>query len=142
MSFTSGLGINAYGVRMVYQSSDMVTATSSSFVTVTPAPTTSSSSKPTGERHTSGSTTSPGTIIAVAVVVPVVVLAILGGLFFWWRKRRAGYKAPSAQAELPAHDPSWGTSELKKGGVSAAASGGEPGELPAPQPPAELGTYR
>jgi hypothetical protein len=108
MSFTSGLGINAYGVRMVYQSSDMVTATSSSSSPTVTGTTSSSSSAATGGGNTSGSgsSTSTGTIIAVAVVVPVVVLAMLAGLFFWWRKRRAGYNAPSAQAELAAADPS------------------------------------
>lgn len=81
---TSPGGVNAYGVRMVYQSTDLESAI-----------------EPTASANNTGNTTihdaqsgSPGLSkedsIAVAAVVPVVVLALVAGaLFWWWRKRQA-----------------------------------------------------
>ncbi|KAF6811454.1 transmembrane alpha-helix domain-containing protein [Colletotrichum sojae] len=81
---TSPGGVNAYGVRMVYQSTDIESATESTFTGI---PTGNS----TFDETQSGS---PGLSmeesIAVAAVVPVVVFAsVAGALFWWWRKRQA-----------------------------------------------------
>jgi len=138
--------VNAYGVRMVYQSSDMAAARTTGPATVTTAPTGPTIVVPSAGASSSGNVDSnnstkgglsTGGIVAIAVVIPVVALVTLGALFLW-RKRRKGYKAPSGQAELQANDPSWGTSEVKKGGTHRGALS----ELPVEEAPAELGTYR
>lgn len=136
--FSAGAGINAYGVRLVYQSSDLVAATTSAALGT--GTTTSSSVSATGTSNTGmgmkpSGKLSTGEIIAIAVVVPLVALAILGTLFGWlWRKKRVGYKTPDAQTEIPAHhdqshhdkypvgdgEPVWGPRNLNdpKGGTT------------------------
>lgn len=76
-------GLNAFGVRMVYQSSDLAAASSSSN-----GPRPSSSPTAASEPGDGAGGLSSGTIIAIGVVVPVVILgaAVVG--FFLWRRRR------------------------------------------------------
>jgi hypothetical protein len=80
-------GINALGVRMVYQATDMTTGT--------PA----STSRPSQTGPTQGGISglpsagpgpglSIGATAAIGVVVPVVVIGALVGFFLLWRKRR------------------------------------------------------
>ncbi|KAF6826408.1 transmembrane alpha-helix domain-containing protein [Colletotrichum plurivorum] len=99
---TSPGGVNAYGVRMVYQSTDVEYATESSFTPIC----TGNSTESTFDAICTGNSTfnettfnetqngfpglSKGESIAVAAVVPVVVFALVAGaLFWWWRKRQA-----------------------------------------------------
>ncbi|KAF9875108.1 hypothetical protein CkaCkLH20_07374 [Colletotrichum karsti] len=80
---TSPGGVNAYGVRMVYQSTDLA-ATATATVSAT------STGNVTVPQETNAPALSTGASIAIAAVVPVVVLALIGGaLFWWWRKRQA-----------------------------------------------------
>lgn len=102
-------GINAFGIRMVHQATDLQvlsTATSlrgssgsSSTAGVTgPGPVQSGLT----EGQTSGGSSSglsQGATIGIGVGVAVLVLAALAGLFLWWRKRR---RAAAAGAPLPA----------------------------------------
>ncbi|KAN0095250.1 hypothetical protein V8E51_015961 [Hyaloscypha variabilis] len=73
VAYTPGMGLNAYGVRMVYESTDVSTTGASTTATQS---STSSSSGPTGGSSSGSGGTSGGTI-AAAVVVPVVVLLAL-----------------------------------------------------------------
>ncbi|KAH8659527.1 hypothetical protein BGZ61DRAFT_433308 [Ilyonectria robusta] len=67
-------GVNAYGIRYVYQASDL------------------------GQVSKGLST---GGTIAVAVVVPVVAIAALVGLLFWWRRRKRRYASVQPDAAKP-----------------------------------------
>lgn len=97
--FVSPDGLNAYGVRMVYQSTDQFPATTTKKATTTGATTTTSgnlttsptSSSPTGTITPTSSASpglSTGAKTAIGVVIPVALLAILLGVFLWWRNRR------------------------------------------------------
>lgn len=144
--FTSPGGLNAFGVRMVYQSSDLESRTGTdipSTNTNDPEPVEGEDGGDGGGSGSSG--LSQGATIAIGVVVPVVALAIIGALIFYWRsrKRQRAVDVPPAggstqygqtpygemqqknvaQAELPAATP---VSELP-----AAPYQGEPAELPA-----------
>ncbi|KAK3292694.1 uncharacterized protein B0H64DRAFT_235117 [Chaetomium fimeti] len=133
-------GLNAYGVRMVYQASDMETATSSaasSDGSGAPVPTTSSTADPTGSSSPgasddpdvadSNSGLSVGEQAAIGVVVPLAVIALLIGLALWWRRRKRQQQLPSAAKEAPTYD------------YALAAPGAyQPGaEHVAPKPPGE-----
>ncbi|EAQ85080.1 hypothetical protein CHGG_09094 [Chaetomium globosum CBS 148.51] len=115
-------GVNAYGVRMVYESSDMEAATASTTSDgSSAAEQTTSTSDQTGTSSPvasddaaaattadSGSGLSTGATIAIGVVVPVVVIAaVVIGLAIWWRRRKRQQpppSAPSAPSEVPDYD--------------------------------------
>jgi len=118
-------GINAYGVRMVYEASDLVSASSSAASTAssgsssgtgqtsqTAGPTGASSGADSGTGSDSGSGLSTGATVAIGVVVPLVVIgAALLGLALWWRKRKRQQQAgppptapPTAPSDAPAYD--------------------------------------
>ena len=89
-------GINAYGVRMVYQSTDMAAppARSTSDTTV------SASASSVASTPSSGLTT--GATVAIGVVIPVVVLAMIGAWFVWWRRRKQQLQSVPA---VPPYNP-------------------------------------
>jgi hypothetical protein len=138
VTFASPAGFNAYGVRMVYESSDLA-ALSTSTPKSNPASTTqsttstiptTSSASPTGSASKG---TSAGTI-AAAVVVPLLVLALLGGLYFWWSRQRKR-KTEYTSHELSSTPPKWysASSELPPNEVkrNEMSDFREPAELPA-----------
>ncbi|KAH8897999.1 hypothetical protein GQ53DRAFT_742801 [Thozetella sp. PMI_491] len=149
-------GINAYGVRMVYESTDVALATTS---TNSMAPGTSSTSLPS-----SGETgLSTGAIIAIAVVIPLVAIAVAIGCFLWMRRRKRRYNAvqntigspipgPSerstpfqAHTELKpptyggVYDPAYSTHSSRPGAGQRTEHGhGRPAELGVDNPAVEL----
>jgi len=104
VAYTPGMGLNAYGVRMVYESTDVPSTTGGSSSSSTMA--SSSSASGTGGSHSGSGGTSGGTI-AAAVVVPVVALLALGALFLWWRKRRQ--RNARVEVEAPSGTPKFYT---------------------------------
>lgn len=124
----SPAGINALGVRMVYQSSDLALASGTS----TAAPTGPTSTGPAGSDNDSGAGLSTGVIIAIAVIIPVVAIAVAAGLFLFIRKRKQAQRAGAqGQAGMP-HD-------YSKTGYSAVAAGsGGFYDSKSPAPPSEV----
>ncbi|KND86745.1 hypothetical protein TOPH_08606 [Tolypocladium ophioglossoides CBS 100239] len=116
--FQSPGGINAFGVRMVYQKTDVViaAATTNATTALSTGPAGSDGSEPIlGSSSSSSSNLSTGAIAAIGVVIPLLVIGILAGALLWWRWRRRQH----AQVE-----------SLSKFGEAAPQ--------PQPQPHAEL----
>jgi hypothetical protein len=86
-------GINAYGVRMVYEATDTIDSNTTSTTTVATASATASNAPPP-----SSSGLSTGAIAAIAVVIPIVFIAIAIGAFFWWRRRKQKYSSVGSTA--------------------------------------------
>jgi len=120
-----GDGINALGVRMVHQATDLPSSVPAS--TSSPSPT----SLPTQETPPlPGSGLSLGATVAIGVTVPVVVLAMLMGLLMFWRKRRR-----KARGEILAPAPGAPRNETEGSQYDKVYYSGVP---PAPQ---ELPSY-
>lgn len=138
MTMSSPGGINAYGVRMVYESSDLAAATTTSGQS-TPATTgasatatataTGPSTGSEGSDSGGDSGLSLGAIIAIAVVVPLAVIAAAVGIFFLIRKRK---QAQRLQASGGA------SSRPGKGGQKGhyGTVGSAPGSSTGPKSPA------
>lgn len=93
---TAGMGIAAYGVRMVHQSADLVPSeTSPSTITDSP----SSSPTPTP------SLAATPWIVGLAVSIPLAVVAILIISYYWWNRRVQRYSqvrsGPAMLREFP-----------------------------------------
>lgn len=71
-------GVNAYGLRVLYEPTNIATSTSMS--ALSSAPVSTSTTDPDKEL---------GVEAAIGVVVPVVVIRLLGSLF-WYRRRKRG----------------------------------------------------
>lgn len=138
VSMSSPGGINALGVRMVYQSSDLAAASGTSTGTSTATatgPMSTGTAGNDGDNTSTGLTT--GVIVAIAVIVPVVVLAVATGLFFFIRKRKQAQQPGEGAAGMP-HD-------YSKTGYSAVAPGGgayyDPKSPAAPSEVSGVGSY-
>jgi hypothetical protein len=149
--FTSPGGLNAFGIRMVYQKTDTesttlaTTTASGTGTTATPATT---GTKPGGATNTSDSDSSDsssgglsiGAKAAIGVVIPVVVLGLLAGLFFWWRKRQQYNKVDVASSNTPTelHGQDAAPTELAQysGLMKKPEQTAPPEELPAHEAPA------
>jgi len=81
-------GIACYGVRMVYQSTDVVPSQTS-------PPTISSTSSPEPSAGDSVAVT-----VAIAVSIPLAVLAILIASYIWWNKRLQKYSQIGTDSSL------------------------------------------
>lgn len=119
MGVTKPGGVNAFGIRMVYESTDVITATSGATSTAqTPSATSSratssstSSSRSSTQAASSSSSTptagstntglSTGAIVGIAVGAALAVLILVGALFLWRRKKRSSrhVHAPVAQTD-------------------------------------------
>ncbi|GAB1310508.1 hypothetical protein MFIFM68171_00718 [Madurella fahalii] len=110
-------GINAYGVRMVYQATDMATApmtiTTASSASITgTGPTARSGNIPnavasvafrqTATVNNSGNEHSACTTIVIAITVPVLTFLAVIGYVLWWRNWHRAWKAERAAAEAVA----------------------------------------
>ncbi|KAL7792444.1 hypothetical protein V8C37DRAFT_124222 [Trichoderma ceciliae] len=93
-SFTAPGGLNAFGIRMVYQKTDTETTTMATMTASTTASTGTKSGRPTKTSDSDSGDSSPAlssaakAAIGAGVAVPIVVVGLLVGLFFWWRKRQ------------------------------------------------------
>lgn len=136
VSMSSPGGINALGIRMVYQSSDLAAAsgTGGTSGTATATSTGATSTGAAGDMDDSSSGLSTSAIIAIAVIIPVVLIAVAAGLFFFIRKRKQAQKAQQ-QGEGAA-----GTMDgYSKNGYSAVAPGaGGYYDPKSPAPPTEV----
>lgn len=150
LGFTSPGGLNAYGIRMVYQTGDLSktatttsdkskTSTSDPTNTANPGPANTSGSPPPSSNKQAGLST--GVKAAIGVVTAVVVLGILAGVFFLW-KRRQRQRDNHALALHP-------DGALKYSGVHEVSAtetrqryelngGSLPVEIGGPKPPVEL----
>ncbi|POR32809.1 Uncharacterized protein TPAR_06999 [Tolypocladium paradoxum] len=88
----SPAGLNAFGVRMVYQKTDLEATTKTGSTKRPDAGPTSSAGPRPSPSASSGLST--GAKVAIGVVVPLVVLAILAGVLLWWWRRRRRQRAP------------------------------------------------
>lgn len=132
VSMTSPGGINALGIRMVYQSSDIAAASGTSTATSTGATNTGSAG---GEDNDSGAGLSTGVTIAIAVIIPVAVIAVAAGLFFFIRKRKQ-----AQWGQQPGEGPAGMPHDYSKTGYSAVApgAGGYSDSSKSPAPPSEV----
>ncbi|PKS08569.1 hypothetical protein jhhlp_004955 [Lomentospora prolificans] len=94
--FSSPGGLNAFGVRMVYEQSDLESVTDTGIL---PTNTDGGETEPVKGGDGGSSGLSQSAKIAIGVVVPVVVLALIGALFLFWRaRRRQRDVAPASQS--------------------------------------------
>ncbi|KAL7943535.1 hypothetical protein V8C42DRAFT_329338 [Trichoderma barbatum] len=105
-SFSGREGLNAYGIRMVYQKTDTETTTMATTTKTTATSSTESSdpAKSTGpDSSDSSSGLSPGAKAAIGagVAVPIIVVALCAGLFFWWWRRRKQYNRVNLSQSTP-----------------------------------------
>ncbi|KAK4167239.1 hypothetical protein QBC43DRAFT_9672 [Cladorrhinum sp. PSN259] len=80
-------GLNAYGIRMVFQASDMPT-TSTSSQTSSTAPAGQSTGGPGQNPEQVDKGLSTGGTIAIAIAIPILIIAAAVGFFFWRRSRK------------------------------------------------------
>ncbi|KIM94195.1 hypothetical protein OIDMADRAFT_149555 [Oidiodendron maius Zn] len=100
VQFISPAGLNAYGVRMVYESTDLLTSTTNKpaqtsapltiSISNTAATTTTTAASQTQSTSPPSTKSTSATTIAIAVVIPVVALIVLIAAYMWWRKQRQG----------------------------------------------------
>ena len=152
--FTSPEGINAFGVRMVYQSTDLITSTSSTSSSTqtsntgsttslptsntSPLPASNTSQVPSSSSTSTNSGLSTGAKAAIGIVVPLVALVMLAALFFWWKRRRQYKDAPVApvilteyyQGKTQLHEASGDTRRSELAGDYMPINHNEPSELP------------
>lgn len=103
VGFESPGGLNAYGVRMVYQSSDLESTTKTDTADV-PADTAEDGSLEDTEDDDQGGGLSTGAKIAIGVCVPVGVIAIAAAAFILiWRRRKN--KVANEAIEVPGSTP-------------------------------------
>ncbi|PNY29725.1 Uncharacterized protein TCAP_00361 [Tolypocladium capitatum] len=131
--FPSPAGINAFGVRMVYQRTDLTSATTSA------TDSTSSADPQSTSGSASSSGLSTGARAAIGVVVPLVVLAILAGALLWWRRRRRlrapGGPLEDGKTQPPGHAELHGEHVQEMMGTAVDEAG--PAELAEPVAPVE-----
>ncbi|KAG7286183.1 hypothetical protein NEMBOFW57_008488 [Staphylotrichum longicolle] len=143
-------GINAYGVRMVHQASDLEgpsTTSPTSSETTSPTTTTTATSPedttpPQQERSPSSTGLSTGAKAAIGVAVPLAVLAALAlGLWVWWRRRK-GQGGTHQQQQHPSQTPSELSPQVGGMGGFHQKPPGEGyyhyGSQPQPPPPQEM----
>lgn len=107
-------GINAFGIRMVYENSDLssaaatATTTDSSDLTSRTAGTSGTAKSTSGSGSGSsgsdndGSSGLPiGTVVAIAVVIPVVVIGLAAAIFFYIRRQKLAQRLQSRQGHSP-----------------------------------------
>ncbi|TFA98231.1 hypothetical protein CCMA1212_010058 [Trichoderma ghanense] len=142
--FTAPGGLNAYGIRMVYQKTDTETttmATTRTSPTGSEATTATNTGLPgkTSEASSGGLSSGAKAAIGVGVAVPIFVVGLALGLFFWWWRRRKQYnRVRAGQAtpptELAGHERPSPSELSNEGGM--VHKPGYVAEVPAQEPPA------
>jgi len=101
VTMTGKAGVNAYGLRMVYQESDLPKSTTAGETSATRTGEAGAATETGGDDSAgSGGGLSTGAKAAIGVVIPLVAIAILVGAFFFIRRRRRARDGPN---ELPAY---------------------------------------
>ena len=100
ITMSGGDGINAYGLKMIYEASDLTTSTSAASTSAETSEETgaAATTSPAANDDSSSSGISTGAKAAIGVVIPLVVIAVLLGVFFWYRRRKQRYGAVNAAA--------------------------------------------
>lgn len=135
-TLVSPAGINAYGIRMVYESSDLTaaatTTTDGHSLTSgeTGATATNTGSSGFGSDHDGGrgdrGDVSIGTVVAIAVAIPIVVIGLMGVIFFYIRghkkAQRLGHRRdPGAKGSFLSV---WGDQKSHYAGWGGGGGGG------------------
>ncbi|KAF7549037.1 hypothetical protein G7046_g8467 [Stylonectria norvegica] len=129
-------GVNAYGLRMIYEPSDLAKETGT---TATAAKTTTQTSATSTSTENSSGKASNTTAIAVGVAVPVVVIvAALFGAFFWWRRRKQRYGAVNSSSKDAHLNNDLKEPTLGRFGGELHGSQHQPLEMPVNEAPLEL----
>lgn len=141
-SFSGREGLNAFGVRMVYQKTDTQTTTMAKSTKYTPPTSWTRTGWPAYPTNSDSGDSSGGlssgakAAIGAGVAVPIVVVGLALGLFFWWWRRRKQYnKVQMNQHTTPPtelHSQST-PSELASGMINKPMYAVE---VPAQEPPA------
>ncbi|KAK4167240.1 hypothetical protein QBC43DRAFT_349361 [Cladorrhinum sp. PSN259] len=140
-------GLNAFGIRMVYQSTDLPTITSAISQTTSTSPTRQQPTSGPGGQSSDDGGGGLGTraTIVAAVVIPVVVIAAVLGFFFWRRARRIwASEQQSSEQSFAKPDPTFNPHYYHAERPSELPIASPSAELPAAQKPFELPihTYR
>lgn len=141
---TSPGGLNAFGVRMVYEATDTSSKTSTT-KSATGASQTSTNTDTTSATQSATASVLPnkgdgglstGGIVAIAVVVPIVVLALLGVSFFFWKRRKQTYNTVTPAGSSGPQDYYGNAAKLpgQGGPPELYGSSGKPGGIPHSQP--------
>lgn len=101
VTMRGGEGINAYGLKMIYEDADVSATTTAETTRETSAAT----SEVPEETSSSSSGISTGAKVAIGVVIPVVVIAVLLGVFFWYRRRKRYGAVNGASDSEHKHNP-------------------------------------
>ena len=134
-------GINAYGVRMVYQASDLDTATSTSSTlsttTTPPTATPETSNPPTEAPSTDSGGLSTAAKASIGTIIPLVVLlAALGAWFFFRRRKRQQQQQQTPDSSALSSLPTQQHEHMSQGGLeyynTAVAPGSSGGVYKAP----------
>ncbi|KAL7934966.1 hypothetical protein V8C35DRAFT_23533 [Trichoderma chlorosporum] len=142
-TFSDVEGLNAFGIRMVYQKTDtesttMATTTSNASTSETRSSGPAQSTGSDAGGSSGGLSSGAKTAIGVGVAVPIVVVGLALGLFFWWWRRRKQYNrvlvSQSTPTELQGQERAPPSELSNEGGMTHKPQ--YVAEVPAQEPPA------
>ena len=126
--FTSPQGINAFGVRMVYESTDLSDLSSTSSTSPIPHTTSTKNAQPTASPTATvgADSLSRGAKIGIGVAVPLVVIGAVLLALFLWRKRAKHSTGASNNAKYEGYRNSSTDFKHESGGTQLSELGGKP----------------
>ncbi|KAL7911321.1 hypothetical protein GGI35DRAFT_478682 [Trichoderma velutinum] len=139
--FSGREGLNAYGIRMVYQKTDTETKTMATTTRNTPTSGTRSGgpAQSTGSDSSGGLSPGAKAAIGAGVAVPIVVVGLALGLFFWWWRRRKQYNRVQMSHTTPPTELQGQSTSSPSELASEVGAVNKPyyaAEVPAQEPPA------